>query len=179
MSVPYDRDMGLKDAILPEYDHEMGTTRRLLERIPEDKLSWRPHPKSWTLAQLASHLVHIPLWSQAILNDLSFDLAATPSESADAAQTRTVSSRRHALQLLDDNVARTRADLVSKSDAELMAIWTLKRGAHEVMTVPRIAAFRSFILNHSIHHRGQFTLYLRMNDVPLPPIYGPTADETF
>ena len=171
--------MGLKDSILPEYDHEMGSLRRLLERIPDDKLAWRPHPKSWTMAQLASHLVHIPLWSHTILNDLSFDLAATPSESAEAADKRTVSSRQHALQLLDENVAKTRASLLAKSDAELMAIWTLKRGAHEVMTVPRIAAFRSFIMNHVIHHRGQFTLYLRMNDVPLPPIYGPTADEAF
>lgn len=171
--------MGIKDALLPDYDHEMGATRRLLERIPEDKLSWRPHPKSYTLAALASHLVHIPLWSQAILNDLSFDLAAIPSESAEAAQRRTVSSRQHALQLHDENVAKTRANLVSKSDAELMAVWTLRRGAHDVMTVPRIAAFRSFILHHVIHHRGQFTLYLRMNDVPLPPIYGPTADESF
>lgn len=171
--------MSIKDAVLPEFDHEMGTTRRLLERLPEDKLSWQPHPKSWNLGQLASHLVNIPLWSNTILNELEFDLGATPSESSEAAQTRTVTSRQHALQMLDENVAKTRANLASKSDGELMAAWTLKRGGHEVMTVPRIAAFRSFVLNHLIHHRGQFSLYLRMNNVPLPPIYGPTADESF
>ncbi len=171
--------MSIKDAVLPEFDHEMGTTRRLLARLPEDRLTWQPHPKSYTLAQLASHLVHIPLWSQTILNELSFDLAVTPSESAEAALKRTVTSRQHALQMLDENVARTRATLASKSDAELMAVWTLTRAGQEIMTVPRIAAFRSFVLNHLIHHRGQFSVYLRMNDVPLPPIYGPTADESF
>lgn len=169
--------MALKDALLPEFDHEMGTTRRLLERLPEDKLAWQPHPKSWNLGQLASHLVQIPLWSHTILNEAAFDLAATPSESSEAAQKRTVTSRQHALQMLDENVARTRADLASKSDAELMAVWALTRGGQEIMTVPRIAAFRSFVMNHLIHHRGQFSVYLRMNDVPLPPIYGPTADE--
>ncbi|MBI1874432.1 MAG: DinB family protein [Acidobacteria bacterium] len=170
--------MAIKDALLPEFDHEMGTTRRLLERLPEDKLSWQPHPKSWNLGQLASHLVNIPLWSQTILNESSFDLASR-DESPEAQQSRTVSSRQHALQLLDENVARTRASLASKSDAELLAIWTLTRAGQEIMTVPRIAAFRSFVLNHLIHHRGQFSVYLRMNNVPLPPIYGPTADEAF
>lgn len=170
--------MALKDALLPEFDHEMGTTRRLLERLPEDKLAWQPHPKSWTLGQLASHLVQIPLWSHTILNDVSFDLA-TPGETPEAQAKRAVTSRQRGLQLLDENVARTRANLALKSDAELMAVWSLTRGGQEIMTVPRIAAFRSFVMNHLIHHRGQFSVYLRMNDVPLPPIYGPTADEAF
>jgi uncharacterized damage-inducible protein DinB len=170
--------MALKDALLPEFDHEMGTTRRLLERLPEDKLAWQPHPRSWTLGQLASHLVQILLWSHTILNDVSFDLA-TPGETPEAHAKRAVTSRQRGLQLLDENVARTRAHLASKSDAELMAVWSLTRGGQELMTVPRIAAFRSFVMNHLIHHRGQLSVYLRMNDVPLPPIYGPTADEAF
>ncbi len=162
--------MAVKDALLAEYDHEMGTTRRLLERIPDDRLAWKPHEKSMALGELASHLGNIPNWGGRILNDSSFDLAGAPSSQAPK------TSRADILALFDDSTKNTRG-LMDKSDADYMAPWSLKRGGQDMFSMPRIAAFRSFVLNHTIHHRGQLSVYLRLNEIPVPPIYGPTADE--
>ena len=163
------RGMAIKDALLAEYDHEMGTTRRLLDRLPDDKLAWRPHEKSMALGELASHLGNIPNWAARILNDLSFDLASLPHQTPKA-------SRAEILALFDESTKTTRA-MMDKSDAEYMAPWSLKRGGQDMFSMPRIAAFRSFVLSHTIHHRGQLSVYLRLNQIPVPPIYGPTADE--
>jgi uncharacterized damage-inducible protein DinB len=165
--------MSLKDALLPEYDHEMATTRRLLNRVPEAEFGWRPHEKSMTLGQLSGHLANIPMWCSAVLDTPHFDLAAA----GDDARPRTPASREALLQEFDKKVAAARSNLVGKTDAELLTPWTLKQGSHEIFTMPRISAIRSFVMNHSIHHRGQLTVYLRLKNVPLPPIYGPTADE--
>ena len=162
--------MALKDALLAEYDHEMGTTRKLLERVPGDKLSWKPHQKSMTLGGLATHLGNIPNWAGSILNETSFDLTAAPQDVSERA------SRQDILDAFDAATARTRA-WMDKSDAEYMGRWSLRRGEHEMFSMPRIAAFRSFVLNHLIHHRGQLSVYLRLNDIPVPSIYGPSADE--
>ena len=162
--------MAIKDALLAEYDHEMGTTRRLLERIPDDKLQWKPHEKSMALGELASHLGNIPNWAGNILNESSFDLASAPPNQ------EAKKSRAEILELFDGSAKKTRA-MMDKVDGEYMASWTLKRGGHEIFSMPRVSAFRSFVLNHTIHHRGQLSVYLRMNQVPVPPIYGPTADE--
>jgi uncharacterized damage-inducible protein DinB len=162
--------MAIKDGILAEYDHEIGTTRKLLERVPDDKLAWRPHPKSMTLAGLATHLSNLPNWGGTILNDLSFDLADAPANLEEK------SSRADILTAFDVSAARTRAAL-DRSDPELLAPWSLKRDGQEVFTLPRVAAFRTFVLYHIVHHRGQLSVYLRLNDVPIPAIYGPTADE--
>jgi uncharacterized damage-inducible protein DinB len=162
--------MALKDALLAEYDHEMGTTRKLLDRVPEDKLAWKPHEKSMALGQLAGHLGHISPWARAILNDASFDIATTPPP-VDAKP-----SRAEMLASFDAAVAEARG-WMNKSDQDYAAMWTLKRGDQEVFSMPRIAVFRSFILNHVIHHRGQLSVYLRLNNVPVPSIYGPSADE--
>ncbi len=162
--------MAIKDGLLAEYDHEMGTTRKLLERVPEDKLAWKPHVKSTSLGGLATHLGNIPNWGGRILNEAFFDLAEAPPNMPES------TSRAAILELFDESTKRTRAAM-NKTDAELMAMWALKRGGQEMFAMPRVAAFRSFVLSHMIHHRGQLTVYLRLNDVPLPPIYGPTADE--
>jgi uncharacterized damage-inducible protein DinB len=162
--------MAIKDALDAEYDHEMGTTRKLLERIPEDKLAWKPHEKSMSLAGLGTHLAQIPHWAGAIPNEASFDLAGAPTN-LDAK-----SSPRDILDAFDAATRQTRV-WMDKSDAEYTAPWSLKRNGHEMFTLPRIAAFRSFILSHSIHHRGQLSVYLRLNNVPVPSVYGPSADE--
>lgn len=162
--------MPLKDTLLAEFDHEMGTTRRLLDRIPDAKFDWKPHEKSMTLGGLATHLSNLPNWGTTILNDASYDLAAGPPNLTQSA------SRADILAQFDSAAARTRTAL-DKTDAELGAQWKLKRGDQELFSLPRAAAFRTFVLYHVVHHRGQLSVYLRLNDVPVPAIYGPTADE--
>jgi uncharacterized damage-inducible protein DinB len=160
----------IKDALLAEYDHEMATTRKLLERAPDEQLAWKPHHKSMSLGGLATHIANIPNWGGRILNDPFFDLAAAPPNLV--AKT----SRADILKAFDEAAGQTRA-MMYKSDAEYLDRWALKRGAQEMFSMPRIAAFRSFVLSHVIHHRGQLSVYLRLNDIPVPAIYGPSADE--
>jgi len=162
--------MAIKDGLLAEYDHEMGTTRKLLERLPDDKLAWKPHEKSMSLGGLATHVSNLPNWGGTILTGLSFDLADSPPNLEEK------SSRSDILAAFDASSTRTRG-LLDKSDAELLAPWSLKRGGQEVFTLPRVAAFRTFVLYHVVHHRGQLSVYLRLNDIPVPAIYGPSADE--
>jgi uncharacterized damage-inducible protein DinB len=162
--------MAMKDGLLADYDHELGATRRMLERVPDDKLGWRPHDKSMSLGELSTHLGNIPSWATAILNVNGFDLSDTPPPPP----ART--SRADILAFFDESTQRTRA-LMDLTDAQYVARWTLKRDGHELFSVPRIAAFRTFVIHHIIHHRGQLSVYLRLNDIPLPPIYGPSADE--
>lgn len=168
--------MAIKDALLPEYDHEMGTTRRLLERVPETDFAWKPHEKSMSLGQLAGHLANIPTWCTAVLDESFFDLATLGPHGNDARPTQPA-SRDALLKEFDTKVAVARGNLAHRTDAELLSPWTLKNGGHEMFTLPRISAIRSFVMNHSIHHRGQLSVYLRLRNVPLPRIYGPTADE--
>ncbi|MBA2259011.1 MAG: DinB family protein [Acidobacteria bacterium] len=166
--------MSIVQSLLPEYDHELATTRRLLERVPEAEFAWKPHPKSMTLGQLAGHVANIPFWCSATMAATFYDLAASSDKETrlDAPESRAV-----LLEEFDKKVAAARASLAKATDAEMMAPWTLKHGGHEIFTLPRVAAVRSFVMNHLIHHRGQLSVYLRLKDVPLPPIYGPTADE--
>jgi uncharacterized damage-inducible protein DinB len=162
--------MPIVDALLPEFDHEMATTRKVLERVPEDKLDWKPHAKSWSMGGLATHVANLPSWGSIALNQDSFDLA-TGGTAPQAA------SRVDLLAAFDRNVASTRATLTGKTDPEMMAPWTLEKEGHTLFTMPKIAVMRSFVLNHIIHHRGQLSVYLRLTDVPVPSIYGPSADE--
>ena len=167
--------MSLNDAILPEFDHEMATTRRLLDRLPEAQTAWQPHPKSMTLGRLASHLAEIPAWVASTLKADSFDTAPPGGTSY---VPPSLGSRHEILALFDKNSAMARAAIAGTSDGEYMKPWSLMRGGKIVFTMPRIGVVRSFLLNHLIHHRGQFTVYLRMKNVSLPSVYGPTADET-
>lgn len=162
----------IAQGILPEFDQEMAVTRRLLERAPAQAFEWTPHPKSFTLGKLATHLSRIPHWGDRILTQPDYDIvldstpAAPPHDSPEAV-----------LAGFDSAVAAVRGLLSTLSDAELTAPWQLKRKGEVLLTVPRVAAFKSFVINHIVHHRGQFSVYLRLKDVPLPPMYGPTADE--
>jgi uncharacterized damage-inducible protein DinB len=165
--------MAITDALLPEFDHEMATTRRLLDRVPEARFSWKPHDKSMTLGQLAGHLANIPFWCSATLDAPVLDLDKLPGDPRPKAP----ASRAALVEEFDKKVSAARSRLAQTTDPELLVPWTLKKGDQELFTMPRIAAIRSFVMNHSIHHRGQLSVYLRLNDVPIPPIYGPTADE--
>ena len=168
----YTLRMAIKDGLLADFDHEMGTTRKLLERVPDDKLAWKPHAKSMSLGGLATHLGHIASWGEHIMNHPFFDLASAPPNLAEK------QSRAEILAAFDDTRRRAR-EAMDKSDAEYGAMWSLRRAGQEMFSVPRVAAMRSFVLHHIIHHRGQLSVYLRINDVPIPSIYGPSADEGF
>ena len=164
--------MSILKALRPEYDHEMATTRRLLDRVPEAEFAWKPHDKSMSLGQLSGHLANIPTWCNAILDQSEFDLASIVDT-----RPRQPESRTALIKEFDDKVSAARGNLVRRTDAELVSPWTLKNAEHQIFTLPRISAIRSFVMNHSIHHRGQLSVYLRLKNVPLPSMYGPTADE--
>jgi uncharacterized damage-inducible protein DinB len=163
--------MAIKDALLPEFDHEMATTRRVLERVPEDRADWKPHEKSMSLGRLAGHVAEIPGYAIATLTSDGFDIAAggyKPSE---------FTSREQALADFDQKVAQARAALEATSDEAFARTWTFRNGETVVFATPKAGAYRSVAMNHLIHHRGQLTVYLRLLGVPLPSVYGPSADE--
>ena len=162
--------MALVDHLLPEFDHEMATTRKLLERVPEDRLSWKPHARSYSLGQLAQHVANIPYWGQMTLEQSEFDLDANPPLAE-------LGDRAAILKLFEDRVSGTRKALLGKTDAELLAPWALKQGDHTMFIMPKASVWRSFVISHLVHHRGQLSVYLRLHDVPVPSIYGPSADE--
>jgi len=166
--------MGLSDALLPEFDQEMQNTRKTLERVPEDKFGWKPHEKSWAMGGLATHIANLPSWIVLAINQDSLDLApgGVPTPPL-----QPVKSRQELLAMFDKNIAAARAAIAGASDAHLMKPWSLLRNGQTLMTVPKIAVLRSFVMNHGIHHRAQLGVYLRLNDVLVPAIYGPSADE--
>lgn len=163
--------MSVRDLLLPDFDQEMAATRLVLARVPEAAFAWRPHEKSFGLGGLATHIAQIPRWGEAILDHDFYDLAESGGRAAEQTTLDGV------LGTFDRHVRSVRARLLELSDAELMAPWTLRRGTHAILSVPRLAAFRRYLLHHIVHHRGQLTVYLRLQNVPLPPLYGPTADD--
>lgn len=164
--------MAIAESLLPEFDHEMANTRKTLERVPEGKADFRPHAKSMTLARLAGHVGEIPWWASVTLNEDAYDVAG-PS----ARPGYTMTTRAALLQKFDAEVADARKALAATTDAVFMRPWSLKQGSQVFFTMPKVAVFRGFVMNHMIHHRAQLGVYLRMNDVPLPSTYGPSADE--
>ncbi len=164
--------MTIAELLLPEFDQEMASTRRLLERVPEDKFAWKPHPKSFSMGDLASHVVNMLGWTVDTMEKTAFDLdSVTPEEMNKAAKTHA-----ELLAWFDTNVPKARTAL-AKSDADYQVPWTLKKGSQVLFTMPRYTCVRSFCLNHIVHHRAQLTVYLRENDVPVPGLYGPSADD--
>jgi uncharacterized damage-inducible protein DinB len=164
--------MPIKDALLPEFDNEMATTRRLLERVPLDQSSWKPHAKSMTLGQLVAHIVDIPAWVGSIVNSSSFDMAAGGSQTPPS-----YASTAELLAAFDKSASLARGAIDSKSDAEMMSAWSFVNGSKVMATMPKLGVFRSVLLNHLIHHRGQCSVYVRMKDAKVPSIYGPSADD--
>jgi uncharacterized damage-inducible protein DinB len=158
------------DALLPEFDHEMAVTRKLLERVPDHRMDWKPHDKSMSLGQLAQHVATLPNWGRVTLNENELDLSSQPP--ADP-----IRRRADLLSTFDRLVGETRTALTGKTDAELMGPWALKKDGHTVFSMPKASVWRSFVISHLVHHRGQLSVYLRLNDVPVPSMYGPSADE--
>lgn len=166
--------MSIAETLLPEFDHEMATTRKVLERMPADKADWKPHPKSFALSALCLHVAELGYWAVETLKNTELDMnppggggyKRPPFESKEAM-----------LKMFDDTAAAARAAIAKTSDAEFMVGWTLKNAGQPIFTIPRVAVIRTWVMNHVIHHRAQLSVYLRLLDVPVPSIYGPSADE--
>jgi len=162
--------MPLADMFIRELELEAKTTRRVLERVPDDKLTWKPHTKSMTLRQLAQHVATIPGGVSAMARLDGYDV----EKFSEPPQLETTAA---IVAAFDESVAQAKANLAATDDAAMMKDWSFKMGGHPIMTVPRIGVYRSILPNHLYHRRGQLTVYLRLLDVPLPSIYGPSADE--
>lgn len=167
--------MGLADSLLPEFDHEMETTRRILERVPEGKFEWQPHPKSMRLGRLASHLAELPKWATMTIQTDGFDMAP-PGEPAPVAAN--FATRAEVLSAFDANTKAARAAIADAAESEFGRTWSLKKGGQTAFAMPKGAVLRSMVLNHMIHHRAQLGVFLRLNDVELPGTYGPSADDS-
>ena len=166
--------MSISKMILPEFDHEMANTRKTLERVPDGKFSWKPHEKSMTLGGLATHLGNIPSWTKNTFEAEELDIAppgAPPYKLEEAKSTAEL------LEAFDKNVASARAALEAATDENWQGKWSLLMTGKPIFTLPRTAVMRGFVMNHLIHHRAQLGVYLRLLDVPVPSIYGPSADE--
>jgi uncharacterized damage-inducible protein DinB len=166
--------MSIAQSILPEFDHEMANTRKTLERVPDDKLDWQAHPKSRTIGWNANHLAEIPGWVEGTLTQDSWDVAPAGGAPYESPK---LTSRKQILELFDKNVAAARKALAAVSDEALMKSWSLLAGGKPVFTLPRIGVIRGFVISHTIHHRAILCVYLRLNDIPVPSLYGPSGDE--
>ena len=162
--------MTIADSLLPEFDQEMATTRRVLERVPDDRPEWKPHPKSFSVAHLAQLVASLPGWIDQVLSSTELDLAAGGGYS-----TQTTASL---LDTFDENVRKSREAIARAKDSDYDVTWSLKMNRNVLFTAPRRVVVRQHI-SHLSHHRGQMTVYLRLLDVPVPSIYGPTADESW
>lgn len=158
-------------ALHAEFTHEMSTTRSLLAILPENDLGWKPHEKSMTLGRLAVHLTEIPMWAEVTLTKSFIDLAAHKQESGP-------STKAEILEAFDKHVRAAGPMIEQTSEQALMEPWSLMNAGMTIFTMPKGAVIRTWVMNHLIHHRGQLSVYLRLRNVPLPAIYGPTADAT-
>ena len=164
--------MAMNQGLLMEFEHEMVGTRKTLERVPFDKADWRPHPRSWPLASLATHVARLPGWAKETLTQDELDMATGSQDWKQIA-----GSHAELMALFEKSVTAGRAAIEGTSDAAFMQPWSLKSGANVIFTMPKIAVLRGFVLSHLIHHRAQLGVYLRLLDVPVPALYGPSADE--
>jgi uncharacterized damage-inducible protein DinB len=166
--------MSYAEALLPEFDHEMANTRKVLERVPDDKLDWRPHTKSNTIGWNANHIADLPHWAEAILTQPSFDLAPAGGPRY---ETPKLLTRKEILENFDRNIGNVRKALSQVTDEDMKKMWSLLRTGQPIFTMPRAAVLRSFVLSHIIHHRAILCVYLRLNNIPVPGMYGPSGEE--
>jgi len=162
--------MRVIDPLIMEFDREAATTRRVLERVPQDQLAWKPHPKSKSIGELANHIATVPSFIAATLPTDGFVVGSRPAPPTPA----TVAE---ILQNFEAACAAVKGAMAQLDDEKAMGGWTMRMGDQEIFSMPRAALVRTILLNHSYHHRGQLTVYLRLLDVPVPSVYGPTADE--
>lgn len=161
----------LATAFLAELDNEAKVTRQVLERVPADMFGWKPHEKSMTMGRLAVHCAEMFGWTKETLKSDVLDFSTmdfTPFEPK---------SSEELLAFFDDHIAKAKIIIAETSDETFLTDWTMRNGDQVYMTMPKVAVMRSFVMNHIIHHRGQLSVYLRLNDIPVPSIYGPSADE--
>ncbi|XKO53473.1 DinB family protein [Lysinibacillus fusiformis] len=161
----------IKQLIIGDTLHELAATRRILERLPEEHLSWKPHEKSMTLGGLATHLINLLNWQIAILQHSEFDLLTVPL------RREPINKQASILNEFDENVDKLEKLLAECNEKLLAEEWTLRQGEHIIRSQPRAMAFRTFGLSHMIHHRAQIGVYLRLLNIPVPGSYGPSADE--
>jgi uncharacterized damage-inducible protein DinB len=166
--------MSYAETLLPEFDQEMASTRKVLERLPDDKLDWKPHPKSNTIGWNANHVADTVNWLVLALTKPSLDMAPTDGPKYEFPA---LTSRKQILELFDRNVAAARKAIAETKDEEIGHPWTLSQAGQEYFTMPRSTVVRIFVLNHLIHHRAHLCVYLRLNDVAVPGMYGPSGDE--
>jgi uncharacterized damage-inducible protein DinB len=163
--------MQRNEVLLMEFEREADKTRKMLERVPLEKSDWKPHEKSFTLGRLASHVAELSSWVDVTLNQDELDFSKMDYKPVVAETTEEL------LKIFDDNREKAVKTLKEANDENLMSDWTMRDGDTVFFTAPKIGVLRDFVLNHTIHHRAQLGVYLRMNDVPLPQTFGPTADE--
>ncbi len=164
----------MAQALMAQFEQEMAGTRRALERVPFDKADWAPHEKSMTLGRLAGHIAEMPGWGMSVLESDEYDMNPPEGEPYTPPE---IKSTEELLAMFDSGVAAAKAKLPTMSDEAMMSNWRLLSGGEEVFGGPRGPVFNNMIISHVIHHRGQLTVYLRLNGVPVPALYGPSADE--
>jgi uncharacterized damage-inducible protein DinB len=169
INYPQEDAMKLADSIVAELDNEAQTTKRLLERLPDEKLSWKPHAKSFSLGQLALHIAAVP-------GSIAAAVTKDTMEAPDFAQAE-AKSRNEVIETFTKSMSAAMATVKSMDDARLNSTWSLTKNGKTILSMPRVAVVRNIMMNHIYHHRGQLSVYLRMLEVPLPSIYGPSADE--
>src|SRR6476659_1357089 len=157
--------------LMAEIEQEAAGTRKCLERIPAGKFDWKPHDKSMTFGRLASHIAEMFGWTEATLKQDTLDFATMDYKPFEPSSTEEL------LAFLDDRLASARQTIADTSDEQFMTNWTMRNGDQVYFTLPKVAVMRSFVMNHIIHHRGQLSVYLRLNDIAVPAMYGPSADE--
>lgn len=166
--------MTIAQTFIPQFEHEIAITRKTLERIPDEKFAWKPHAKSMTLGELVSHIAQIPVWTVPTIADSALDLAPVGKEPYKTPQKN---SRAEILLEFDKSMAAAMEILPDTSDETMLEPWSLLVAGKVEFTMPKIAVLRSFVLSHLIHHRAQLGMYLRLNDIAHPSMYGPSADE--
>ncbi|TMI66359.1 MAG: hypothetical protein E6H07_10815 [Bacteroidetes bacterium] len=162
--------MPIRDALIPEYEMELKNTRKMLERVPMEKADWKPHEKSMSLGRLAAHVAETPIWMTKAIIDDEIDFA-------NGFENNNPATKEELIKLFDESAAKAMEELKKVSDESFLCNWVMRRGDRVYATMPKVIVARNFGMNHLYHHRGQLSVYLRLLDVPVPGMYGPSADE--